>query len=131
MKKVLCLLAIGLLSAGVAVAQTGGVTGAVVDETGAAVENARVSLQNETGCVGFVLTDADGVYLFEEVPVGIYTVKAGLPQVGNASIDDIEVVEGLVTQVPDLVLVCGGGGGGGQGPHGPKYYHRFRYQGGE
>lgn len=130
MKKVLGLLAICLLGVGMASAQTGGATGLVVDEAGAAVENARVSLQNETGCVANVFTNADGLYLFEEVPIGIYTVKAGLPQVGCAEIEGIEILEDEMTQVPDLVLVCAGGGGGG-GHHGPKYYHRLHYGGGE
>ncbi len=129
MKKLLGTLAICLLTAGMAAAQTGSVTGLVVDDMGAPVEGARVSLHADGMCVAHMFTGADGTYLFEDVAVGIYTVKAGLKQVGNASIEGIEVLEGEVTQVPDLVLA--GTGGGGSGPHGPKYKHQNQYGGGE
>ena len=128
MKRILGLLAICLMAAGMASAQTGAVTGTVTDDLGAAVEGARVSLHAGGRCVAHVFTGADGVYLLEDVPVGIYTVKAGKPQVGNASIDGVEVIEGETTTV-DLILGCSGGGG--TGPHGPKYRHQSQQGGGE
>jgi hypothetical protein len=135
MKRILGLLAICMMAAGVAGAQTGSVTGLVVDEMGAAVEGARVSLHADGQCVGYVFTGADGAYLLEDVAAGVYTIKAGKPQVGNATLEDIEVLEGEITQVPDLVLSCSGGSGsgsgGGSGPHGPKFKHQNQYGGGE
>ncbi len=129
MRKLLGLLAVCLMASGIAAAQTGSVTGMVVDGQGAAIEGARVALQAEGQCVAQVFTGADGVYLFDDVAVGIYTVKASKMQVGCASIEDVEVLEGQVTQVPDLVLGCGGGSGGGGGgggscPHGGKEQHQ-------
>ena len=129
MKKLLGTLAICLLTAGMAAAQTGSVTGLVVDELGAPIEGARVSLHADGICVAHMFSDADGTYLFEDVAVGIYTVKAGLKQVGNASIEGIEVFDGQLTTVDPLVLA--GTGGGGSGPHGPKYKHQNQYGGGE
>ena len=128
MKKVLCLLAIGLMGAGMASAQTGSVAGMVIDGEALPVEGARVSLHAETSCVAYVFTGPDGLYLFEEVPVGIYTVKAGKPHVGNASIEGIEVLDGQTTLVPDLTLECGGGGG--NGPYTYKYQHQHSQQNG-
>jgi len=128
MKKLLGTLAICLLTAGMAAAQTGSVTGRVVDETLTPVEGARVSLHADGICVAHMFSDADGAYLFEDVALGIYTLKAGLKQVGTASIEDFEVFEGP-NPAPDLVLA--GIGGGGSGPHGPKYKHQNQYGGGE
>jgi hypothetical protein len=128
MKKVLCLLAIGLMTAGMASAQTGSVAGLVIDGESMPVEGARVSLHAETSCVAYVFTGPDGQYLFEDVPVGIYTVKAGMPHVGNATIEGIEVLDGQTTQVPDLMLECGGGGG--NGPYMNKHQHKHSQQNG-
>lgn len=130
MKKILALLTVGLLSAGVAAAQVGSVTGLVVDGLGEPVEGARVSLHNETGCAGYVLTGPDGAYLFEEVAVGVYTVRAGKPQVGSATIEGVEVLEGELTTVDPLVLECSGPGGGSGPQHGPQYQNQKRFGGG-
>jgi hypothetical protein len=113
------------MAAGVASAQTGSVTGMVIDGQGAAIEGARVALQVDGHCVTHVLTGADGVYLFEDVAAGVYTVKANKMQVGCATSEEFTLDPGQAITLPDLVLGCGGGGGGGGGGHhGGKEQHQ-------
>lgn len=122
------LLALALLTsliAGAASAQVGGITGLVVDCNGAVVEGARVSLWQDGRCVGFVLTGADGIFLMEDIAVGLYGLKAAKPQVGQVTVDGVEVLEGQITDVGTLALA-------GQGPHPPngggKYQHQQQQQ---
>lgn len=110
-----------LISAGAALAQTGGVTGIVVDQDGNPVEGARVSLWLEDTCQGHIATDAAGVFLFEDVPIGTYTLKAGKPKVGKAVLEGVVVIEGQVTEVGTLTLV-------GSGPNGPNGSNKYKYQ---
>jgi len=67
------------LSAGVAFAQVASSTlsGVVVDESGAAAPGVAVSAREEsTGFVRNTFTGAEGAYVIEELPPGIYTVTA-------------------------------------------------------
>jgi len=113
MKKALMAVALVAMLAGGAWAQTGGVIGLVVDVDGNPVEEARVSLWQDGECVAHVLTDALGAFTFADVPAGIYALNAGKKKVGNASIEQVEVFEGQITDVGTLTLVgkqqCGPG----------------------
>ncbi len=69
------------LTAPGAEAQTlyGGVTGTVVDGSGAAVPGATVSFKNEgTGLELSAVTDESGTYTIRNIPGGAYTMKAAL-----------------------------------------------------
>ena len=64
--------------AGLAVAQTidGNVTGTVVDSTGATVPNASVEITNTaTGIKNTTKTGTDGLYRFNNLPVGKYDIS--------------------------------------------------------
>ena len=64
--------------AGLAVAQTidGNVTGTIVDSTGATVPNASVEITNTaTGIKNTTKTGTDGLYRFNNLPVGKYDVS--------------------------------------------------------
>ncbi len=59
------------------IAPTASITGTVSDPSGAAVPNAHIQLVNvETGFERSVDTQADGRYLFSQVPVGLYRVES-------------------------------------------------------
>ena len=106
MTRSLCVALIGsILLAGAAVAQTGGITGTVVDVQGNPVADARVSLWVGDDCSGRVMTDANGAYEFTDVPVGIYRIHAGKPRVGQGNLENVEVLPGEVTELPTIVLV--------------------------
>ena len=125
-----------LVGASNAMAQTGTVTGTVVDQNGMPVENARVCLMDSDGCGGGqhggghggggcmhtvnpVMTDANGVYVFENVPVDTYTARAMKRGLGCARSEEFTVVDGQTTELPPLALSmdgCGGGMDGGKIP---------------
>lgn len=124
MKKALVLLSLPValfLGASAAYGQ-GGIIGVVVDADGVAVEGARVSIWLDGACQTHVFTDASGAFTFEDVAAGTYTLKAGKPKVGNATVEEVVVVDGEVTDVGTLTLV----GGGPHGPQGPMQ-HKFQH----
>ena len=119
MKRILCLIAIGMMSLGMT-AQAAMVYGTVVDGDGVAVEAAHVSLRLDGVCVT-VDTNVDGYYEFLDVADGEgYTVKARLETVGNATSEPFDI-EGEDYEVPELVL---GTGTGNQHQH----QHRSKFQ---
>ena len=71
---------------------SGDITGIVSDASGAAVPNATVTAENQgTGVKGSTTTSADGVYLFRNQTVGMYTVAASSPNFAPASVKDLQV----------------------------------------
>ena len=75
----------GLLFAPAGNAQTfrGGINGTVVDPSGAVVPNAEVTVTNtQTGMERKSLTTTDGLYSFQDLPLGTYKIRvtaAGFP----------------------------------------------------
>jgi len=94
-----------LLVASAAVAGTGALTGTVVDDQGQPVEGARVSLWVADQCVGYVLSSNGGVFLFDTLDEGTYTVRAGMMRVGKAQLDDVVVIADQTTDVGMIVLI--------------------------
>ena len=90
------------LSAAPAVAQEGGVTGTVTDESGAVVPGATVTLSGpDTPRV--TQSDATGEYAFPAVSVGTYAVTAALSGFSDATLEGI-VVGNAPVEAPDLTL---------------------------
>src|SRR5438046_9569796 len=88
-----------LLSCGVAYAQqtTGTVTGRVVDQQGSAVPGATVTAKSpSTGFTRTEVSDAEGVYRLEALPVGGYDVTAELQGVQTVSKKDVDVNVGQI-----------------------------------
>ena len=104
MKKALVALSLIAVLAGGAYAQTGSVTGLVVDIDGFAVANAKVSLWQEGVCLFHVFTDDAGAFAFTDIPVGVYALHAGKKKVGNAAVEVVEVLEGQIVDVGTLTL---------------------------
>jgi outer membrane receptor for ferrienterochelin and colicin len=61
-----------LFVAGTALAQTGGVTGTVTDDSGVPLQNATVTV---IGAEKGGYTNAQGVFNVQKIPVGVYTVR--------------------------------------------------------
>ncbi|MCD4728302.1 MAG: carboxypeptidase regulatory-like domain-containing protein [Pirellulales bacterium] len=100
-----------LLFQGLALAQTGSVSGTVTDIDDNLLENARVVIG--APCQGLeTWTGADGTFLFVEVEPGDYPARAMLTGFGMDA-DVITVIEDEVTVV-DFILEMGG-------PHGPPH----------
>lgn len=92
----LTLVAVLLLSSFV-LAQTGKITGVVVDrETGDSLPGANVVINGTT--LG-AATDVNGRFVILSVPTGVYSVKAGFIGYRAVTIDNIRVNSGLTTQI--------------------------------
>src|SRR2546427_5853321 len=88
----------GLSAAAQDISTKGGISGTVVDSTGAVVPGATVTI---TGPIGerVVITDSRGSYEVANLIPGKYTVKASLAGFKTASVSDVTVYVGKATSV--------------------------------
>jgi carboxypeptidase family protein len=83
-------LALVLAPASYGQAIDGNLAGAVLDATGATIPNATVELENtETGIKYTTTTGTDGLYRFNNVPVGPYALNVQAPGFANAGMKTI------------------------------------------
>src|SRR4029077_15665252 len=69
---------------------TGHIAGTVIDTSGAAVPDAKVTLISQgTAIERTAQTDASGTYIIALVPVGFYTIRVEKPQFKTAETTDI------------------------------------------
>jgi Carboxypeptidase regulatory-like domain len=78
--------AIVLLSSAAAECQTASLRGQVLDESGAVVPKATVTLTDSAGLVRTTDASRDGSYSFAELPPGKYTVRASAPKLDEQPI---------------------------------------------
>jgi len=85
----------------------GGVAGTVKDSSGAVVPNAHVTLINQETTVSLeTQSTSSGTYVFEGVPVGVYTLKVEAPGFKTYILEGIQVhVQNVVTA--DVPLAMG------------------------
>src|SRR5438874_380063 len=82
MKNAICLVMLALAAR--AQVASGTLSGTVTDPSGAAIASQRVTATQEaTGLTRTALTDVHGVYVFDALPVGAYTVRALRPGFAN------------------------------------------------
>jgi hypothetical protein len=97
--------------AGMVVAQgiiTGGITGSVVDQTGAAIPGATVAaIDNSTGTSTQVKSDVEGSYLITNVPIGSYSLSISAPGFADGKVNHVQVVAGNATSVGKTALALG------------------------
>lgn len=96
--------------AGLASAQTfrGGIQGTVIDQTGAAVPDATITVTSTgTGLSRAVQTDSNGNYFFSELPVGQYDVAASRPGFSTQTLRRVNVDAAASVRV-DFELRPGG-----------------------
>jgi len=94
MRRFLCPVALLLLTSAAAIAQqtTGNITGRILDEQGGAMPGVTVTAKNPaTGFTRTQVSDAEGVYRLEALPVAIYEVTAELQGFATVAKTDIEV----------------------------------------
>ncbi len=93
------------------------VTGRVADDTGAPLPGAAVELTSADGQPRATATDANGRYVFDDVPRGTYTIAVALVNFGPAVhrgvvVDGGEVRRDVVLQLSmsaDVTVVARGG----------------------
>jgi outer membrane receptor protein involved in Fe transport len=107
--KLRVLLAALLLASVPLYAQTfrGGIQGSVTDETGAAMPGVSVTATNTgTALARTAISDASGNYFLSELPLGDYSVSAGLTGFKTTTVKGVKV-EASTSQRVNLVLGAG------------------------
>src|SRR5512146_2707451 len=80
--------------------QNGVLTGTVLDPSGAAVPNAKVTVKNtDTGLTTTATTNQSGLYSARELPVGTYTITAQAPGFKTVSRTGIALSVGAIQRV--------------------------------
>ncbi len=108
--KIGLLLATGLLCASVALPQTsrGTVTGNVTDPSGAVIVGAEVILTNTlTNLSRTTTTNGEGLYRFEAVDLGTYSVKVASAGFGEATKTGLQVRANQTADVPVQLVPAG------------------------
>jgi hypothetical protein len=94
------------------IAQTfrGGINGSVTDSTGAVVPNAAVTATDvATGIVHATTSSSAGDFLFQDLPLGSYTISVNVPGFSVAKFDKIEVAAGTTYTLPVKLAVSSTG----------------------
>jgi len=89
----------------VLLAQTfrGGINGTVTDPTGAAIAGASVvALQTDTGISHTTLSSSGGEFLFQDLPLGNYSVTAGFNGFQTLKTDKVTVSAGIIYTLPSF-----------------------------
>src|SRR5206468_8178418 len=105
MIRLLAILGVALVLVVPASAQTGGISGTVVDESGGVVPGASVQLAGAGGRA-FAVTGPDGSYSFNNVANGTYQLTVSLPGFSQVTRGDLVVGGGSVV-VPAITLTLG------------------------
>jgi hypothetical protein len=88
-------------------AADGNIVGAVLDPSGSAVPGASVELENAaTGVKASTLTDGSGLYRFNNVLIGTYTVHVSAPGFAGASLKNL-IIELNKTATANITLQVG------------------------
>lgn len=88
-------------------ASDGNLVGTVTDSSGAAIVNAAVELTNtQTGIKATTKTDAQGVYRFNNILVGTYTLVTSMTGFGNTTVKNI-AVEASVNATINVTMQIG------------------------
>ncbi|HEY6377282.1 MAG TPA: carboxypeptidase-like regulatory domain-containing protein, partial [Edaphobacter sp.] len=85
------------------VAQTfrGGINGTVTDHTGAAIADATViATQTDTGVAHNTVSSSAGTFLFQDLPLGNYSVTASFSGFQTVKIDKVLVSAGTIYTLP-------------------------------
>lgn len=106
------LLSIALVTLGglTALAQTsrGTVSGKVVDVNGAAIVGANVTLTNkQTNLQRTTISNDEGIYRFDAVDLGTYTLNFTATGFGNLDVNNVEVRANQTSDIPAQLSVAG------------------------
>jgi hypothetical protein len=87
---------------------TGGISGTVVDQTGAIVPGATVQVVSEsTGATFQAKSNGEGAFQIKDVPLGAYTITINASGFGPSSVSHVQVVAGNITSVGAQSLKLG------------------------
>src|ERR1700751_2992308 len=103
MKRLFLAVVIILILGVAANAQTfrGAINGTVTDPSGSSVPNATVkATETATGIDHTTTTTSDGVFAFQDIPLGFYKVTVTASGFPPHTVDKLEVVAGTIDTVP-------------------------------
>src|SRR5271165_1819106 len=103
MKRIVLGLIFVVLIAALAGAQTfrGAINGTVTDPTGSVVPNAQIkALDTATGVEHNTTTTTDGVFVFQDLPLGTYKVTVVASGFATTTTDNVPVTAGQVYSLP-------------------------------
>ncbi len=106
--RVFLVILLACASGAIANAQTfrGAISGTVTDASGAIVPNAKVSsISNATSVELNTASTADGVFSFQDLPLGTYTIKVSAPGFESVTVERVEVTAGSVYALPVKLTV--------------------------
>jgi hypothetical protein len=87
----------------------GGINGSVTDTTGASVPNAKVVIvDNGTHAKLESVSSSAGEFLFNDLPLGSYTVSVEAPGFGISKVDKVPVSAGVLYTLPIKLAVASG-----------------------
>src|SRR3981189_969082 len=79
----------------------GGINGTVTDKTGAAIANATIdAIQTDTGVKHTTTSSSGGEFLFQDLPLGTYSVTVSFPSFQTVKTDKISVLAGVIYTLP-------------------------------
>jgi hypothetical protein len=95
------LIVLSLAGAGNAQTFRGAISGTVTDPSGAVVPNAQVkATELSTGVDHATVTTTDGVFAFQDIPLGFYKVTVSASGFPAFAVDKVEVVAGTIYTLP-------------------------------
>ena len=95
------LLTLFALSTGNAQTFRGGINGTVTDKTGAAIANATViAVQTDTDVKHTTTSSSGGEFLFQDLPLGNYSITVSFPGFQTVKTDKISVLAGVIYTLP-------------------------------
>ena len=84
----------------------GGINGSVTDNTGAAISSATVTAVNTgTNVTLTTVSSSGGEFLFQDLPLGTYSVTVVSPGFATSKVDKIEVSAGVIFTLPVKLAV--------------------------
>lgn len=106
MSVVLPCLSLGFVTAVSAQQTLGSINGAITDSSGAAVNGARVDVTGDGNGVKLSTNSkTNGTYQFQNLPVGVYTVRVELQGFDAVRVPAIQVQEGRTATIPVVLKV--------------------------
>jgi Carboxypeptidase regulatory-like domain/TonB dependent receptor-like, beta-barrel len=88
----------------------GGINGTVTDETGAVIPNAAVeALETATGVSHKTISSSAGGYLFQDLPLGAYTVTVTASGFQTSVVSKVPVTAGVIYTLPVKLSVASKG----------------------
>jgi outer membrane receptor protein involved in Fe transport len=91
----------GTATSGLAQTYRGGINGTVTDNTGAVIPGATVTILNDgTGDTKTAPSSTAGEFLFQDLPLGTYTVTVSAPGFSTVKTDKVSVSAGVIFTLP-------------------------------